>query len=82
VIRGLKRVAPEIEIRTAAEAELAGLDDLDVLRIGAATDRILISQDRRTMPGNFHRFAASGTSPGVILLREGFRLPRRLTKSS
>ena len=74
VIRGVKRAAPEIDIRTAAEAGLAGLDDLDVLRISAATDRILVSQDRSTMPGNFRRYVASGTSTGVILLREGISI--------
>jgi predicted nuclease of predicted toxin-antitoxin system len=71
VIRGLKRVTPEIDLRTAAEAEL---DDLEVLRIGSATGSILISQDRRTMPGNFRRHIASGTSPGVILLRPGISI--------
>ena len=31
---------------------------------------ILISQDRRTMPGHFVRFTAAARSPGVVLLRE------------
>ena len=74
VIRGLKRTAPEINFRTAAEASLAGLPDPDVLRIAATDGRVLVSQDRRTMPGHFHRFIASAQSPGVILLRDGISI--------
>ncbi len=70
ILRGLRRAAPEIDIRTAADAALAGLKDPEVLRIAADTRRILVSQDRRTMPAHFARFSASAQSPGVILLRE------------
>jgi len=71
VVRGLKRTLPEIDIRTAVEAALAGASDLDVLRIAADEGRVLISQDRRTMPGHFGRFVSRARSPGVILVREG-----------
>ena len=75
VIRGLRRVAPEFDIRSAADAALAGVDDLAVLRPAAGEGRVLISQDRRTMPGHFHRFVSSGAkSPGVILLRGGISI--------
>jgi predicted nuclease of predicted toxin-antitoxin system len=75
VLRGLRRAAPEIDIRSAADAGLAGLDDLEVLRLAADEGRVLISQDRRTMPGHFHRFVGSGAnSPGVVLLREGISI--------
>ena len=50
VLRALKRAAPEIDIRTAAEAGLEGLPDSEVLRITAEDGRILVSQHRRTMP--------------------------------
>jgi hypothetical protein len=70
VLRGLRRAAPEIDIRTAADAGLAGLPDYDVLRIAADSGRVLVSQDRRTMPSHFVRFRADAQSPGVILLRD------------
>ena len=70
ILRGLRRVAPEIDILTAGHAGLAGLDDAEVLRIAAESGRILVSQDRRTMPAYFARFSAGAESPGVILLRE------------
>ncbi|OFW26820.1 MAG: hypothetical protein A3J28_14100 [Acidobacteria bacterium RIFCSPLOWO2_12_FULL_60_22] len=71
VLRGLRRAAPEIDIRTAAGAGLSGHQDPEVLRIAAADGRILISQDRRTMPDHFRRFVADAASPGVILIRGG-----------
>jgi len=74
ILRGVHRSAPEIDIRTATAAGLEGRDDLDVLRIAAASGRILISQDRRTMPSNFARFVKAAHSPGVILLREGISI--------
>jgi hypothetical protein len=59
-----------MEIQTSAEARLAGLPDPEVLRIAAAQGRILISQDRRTMPDHFQQFVNESTSPGVIVLRK------------
>lgn len=70
LIRGLRRTAPEIDIRTATQAELNGLEDPDVLQIAADSGRILVSQDRRTMPAHFARYVRGRRSPGVILLRE------------
>jgi hypothetical protein len=70
IIRGLRRIAPEIDIQTAADARLTGVDDPEVLRIAADSGRILVSQDRRTMPAHFVRHVKSAQSPGVILLRE------------
>ena len=71
IVRGLRRASREIDIRTAADAELAGLEDPEVLQVAADSGRILVSQDRRTMPGHFARFAARTESCGVIILREG-----------
>jgi len=74
ILRGLRRVAPELDIRTSADAGLAGLEDPDVLRIAADTGRVLVSQDRRSMPGHFAGFSADAQSPGVILLREAISI--------
>ena len=70
VLRGLKRVAPEIDFRTATGAALEGISDLEVLGMAARAGRVLVSQDRRTMPTHFRRFVLVAESPGVILLRE------------
>lgn len=70
VLRGLRRTEPGADIRTAADAGLAGLEDSEVLKIAADSGRILVSQDRRTMPSHFDLYVAGAQSPGVILLRE------------
>ena len=70
VIRGLRRAEPAVDIRTATDAGLEGLTDSEVLRIAGDSGRILVSQDRRTMPLHFSRYVAGAQSPGVILLRE------------
>jgi predicted nuclease of predicted toxin-antitoxin system len=69
IVRGLRRVSPEVDIRTAAKAGLATLEDYEVLRLAAEANRMLISQDRSTMPGHFQRFVSTSQSHGVILLR-------------
>ncbi len=71
ILRGLRRIAVEIDFRNASDAGLEGLDDSEVLRTASEAGRILVSQDRRTMPGHFARFLLGARSPGVILLREG-----------
>src|SRR5258708_31101893 len=71
ILRGLRRAAPEIDIRTAAEAGLAGLADPEVLQIAAHSGRILVRQDRRTMPAHFARHKASAPSSGVVLTTRG-----------
>jgi predicted nuclease of predicted toxin-antitoxin system len=70
VIRGLKRAFPEIDIRTATEAGLSGMQDPKVLQLAAEIGRVLVSQDRRTMPFHFIQYIRNASSPGVILLRE------------
>jgi hypothetical protein len=62
-LRGLRRIAPEIDMRTAADAGLEGLDDPEVLLIAASSARILVSQDRSTMPAHFRRFVSGSESP-------------------
>jgi hypothetical protein len=61
-------------MRTAADAGLVGMRDLEVLRIAADSGRILVSQDRRTMPSHFTRYSSSAQSPGAILLHEAISL--------
>lgn len=69
ILRGLRRIAPEIDIRTSAEAGLASLEDREVLRIAADSGRILVSQGARC-PRISPTSLPLRTKPGVILLRE------------
>ena len=74
VLRGIKRTVPDIDFQTATQAGLEGLPDPEVLHIAAEQGRILVSQDRRTMPGHFRQFTSTTKSPGVVLLREGIAI--------
>lgn len=42
-----------------------------MLRMAADSGRILVSHDRRTMPGHLARFLESHSSRGVILVSQG-----------
>lgn len=57
-----------IDFRTAADAGLCGIDDLEVLARAAAEGRVLVSHDRKTMPRHFSEFTARQTSPGLIIV--------------
>jgi hypothetical protein len=46
ILRGLRRLAPEIDFRAAADAGLAGLQHPDVLHIAARRRRIAYTNPR------------------------------------
>ena len=73
VLSGVLRRVPEIDFKTAHDAKLHGLPDAQVLVIAAREGRILVTQDRRTMPTAFGEFIKTNNSPGVLLL------PRKMT---
>jgi predicted nuclease of predicted toxin-antitoxin system len=63
------RLKPTIDFRTAPAAGLHSMPDDEVLAYASREGRILVSHDRRTMPGHFGRFlSAGGTSPGLIIV--------------
>jgi hypothetical protein len=66
--KGLIRREPSIDFRSAAGILSDGTPDLEVLRIAAADQRVLVSGDLRTMATNFNAFIASQPSPGVLLV--------------
>lgn len=71
IITGLKRLETEIDFMSAQQANLAGLRDMEVLRLAAEMNRVLISHDRRTMPAAFYDFILGRKSPGLILIAQG-----------
>jgi predicted nuclease of predicted toxin-antitoxin system len=70
IVAGVVRREPGLDFQTAAEAALRGLSDHEVLARAAAENRILVTHDRRTMPGHFARFILTQTSPGVFILSQ------------
>jgi hypothetical protein len=70
IARAVLRRVPAIDFQTAHQADLHCLQDQAVLALAAREDRILVSHDRRTMPGNFATFTATHTSAGVIVISQ------------
>jgi hypothetical protein len=71
IVTGLRAQEPAIDFMTANQANLYGRKDPFVLEFAANQGRILVSHDRRTMPGHFSARLRSGRrSPGVLLVRQ------------
>ncbi len=68
LVKAVLRREPSMDFQTARAARLAGVSDEDVLALAAASDRIVVTHDRRTMPGHFGRFINANTSPGVLIV--------------
>jgi predicted nuclease of predicted toxin-antitoxin system len=68
ILSGILRQVPEIDFKTAHEANLHGLPDAKVLAIAAREGRVLVTQDRRTMPADFGEFIETNNSPGVLII--------------
>jgi hypothetical protein len=56
--------------RSAHEGGVINVSDPEVLRISANSGRILISHDRKTMPGHFVRFCETQSNPGLIIVSQ------------
>ena len=56
IVNAVFRMKPEIDFRTAVDAELKSLTDLQVLELCTKEQRVLVSHDYRTMPNHFAEF--------------------------
>ena len=70
IVLGLRRREPALDVRDAHEGGLTGVPDSAVLHIAAESGRILVSHDRKTMPGHLVRFIEGSSSPGVIIVSQ------------
>ncbi len=68
IVKAVLRREPSIDFRPARVAGLTGLPDENVLALAATSGRLLVTHNRRTMPGHFGRFIAANTSPGVLIV--------------
>jgi hypothetical protein len=75
IVRGLLRRQSQVDFRAAP---LEGIDDLAVLGLAAADERILVSHDVSTMPTAFRQFRQSARSPGVLLVPQGWPLEQTI----
>lgn len=74
IVTGVLRRVPEIDFQTATEAGLEGLRDENVLKIAAAEKRILITHDRKTMPGHFAEFVQTEKCWGVFIVSKKYEI--------
>jgi hypothetical protein len=69
IVSATFRREPGIDFQTAQAARLDFLDDQAVLHRAASEGRILVTHDKRTMPGHLAAYVAAGNrSPGVLLV--------------
>jgi Domain of unknown function (DUF5615) len=63
------RAEPAVDFQTAQVAQLDKIEDPAVLSYCASQGRILVTHDKRTMPGHFKQFVSAGHhSPGLFLV--------------
>jgi hypothetical protein len=74
IVSAVVRRFPEIDIRTATAAGLAGLEDTEVLALAARDGRILVTHDHTTMPRHFNDFIRSTPSPGLIVVPQSLAI--------
>jgi len=68
IVAGFLRREPAAVFLNAPDGGTIGRLDPEVLQIAAQSGCILVSHDRRTMPGVFARFVQTRTSPGLIVI--------------
>ncbi|MDQ3920609.1 MAG: DUF5615 family PIN-like protein [Acidobacteriota bacterium] len=70
IVVAVRRLDPAVDFQTAAALGLHHLPDPEVLALAAREGRILVSHDRRTLPGHFRDFVTSQHSPGLIIVSQ------------
>jgi len=71
IVKGCRRVEPAMDFLSANEAGLEGVLDPEVLAIASDQNRILVTHDKKTMPGHFGKFLmAARTCPGVFVISQ------------
>ena len=74
IVRGLLLRQPDLDIVRVQDVGLAGADDPEILAWAAASNRIVLTHDRATLPDYAYRRVAAGEGMvGVFILND--RLP-------
>lgn len=67
ILRGVRRVAPHLDLVTAQEIGLKGVDDSTLLDWAAERNRVVVTHDLRTIPKYaYQRIRSGAIMPGVI----------------
>ncbi len=78
ILAAVLRRLPEAGFRSATDAGLAGLHDLEVLALAARDGRLLVTHDKNTMPTHFGEFIRKMASPGVVVVPQSLAVGRVL----
>ena len=71
IVKAVRKREPAIAFASAADAELEGVGDPELLELAAGDNRILVSHDRRTMLNHFrNRLMAAKSSPGLLIVSQ------------
>ena len=72
IVKAVRQEEPAIDFASAADSQLRGIKDPELLERAAVANRVLVSHDRRTMLDHFRtRLAAGKSSPGVLIVSQG-----------
>ena len=76
IVTAVLRRESSVDFASAVEAQLAGIEDPEVLELASGENRVLISHDHRTMLRHFReRLSAGQSSPGLLLVRQDAAMP-------
>ena len=70
------RRVPTLDFKSAADARLAGLSDMEVLAFASEQERILVTHDSKTMPRHFGDFVNRARSAGVVIVPQSLPISR------
>jgi uncharacterized protein DUF5615 len=72
IVKAVRRREPSIDFASAAELQLEGVRDPELLDRAAREERIQVSHDHGTMLAHFRaRLEAGKSSPGLFLVSQG-----------
>ena len=75
IIKATLRYEPSVDFQTGHVANLAGVEDPEVLTLTSQAGRVLVTHDRKTMPKYFAAFIEHTSSSGLIVIPQ--KLPVR-----
>lgn len=68
IVRAVRRQEPAIDFASAADSQLIGVSDPEILDRAEVANRVLVSHDCKTMINHFRNHLAAGkTSPGFLV---------------
>ena len=72
IVKAVRQQEPAIDFASAADSQLRGIKDPDLLERATVANRVLVSHDRGTMLHHFRNHLAAGKpSAGLLIVAQG-----------